>query len=206
MHCVPESKNARAAGRIVAALLIAGGIFYAVPIVSRAAGIRVFAPLFTALTFACVIAAVFLLVRYRMTSFQYIVRPRAEAEDSGLLTAYASGAKLNLADLPPETLDFVVIRSQGARPGAMECVLGMDDLIEVTPIRRAKKDGTTRSEIGKKYRPGGDYVSYDYTVTLAPDDALALVFRDGPKTVGIFIEPDEKMKAYFMGFGKGKRS
>ena len=134
------------------------------------------------------------------------MRPRAEAEDSGLLTAYASGAKLNLADLPPETLDFVVIRSQGARPGAMECVLGMDDLIEVTPIRRAKKDGTTRSEIGKKYRPGGDYVSYDYTVTLAPDDALALVFRDGPKTVGIFIEPDEKMKAYFLGFGKGKRS
>ena len=206
MRCVPESKNPRAPGLIVAALLIGGGVFYAVPLAARAAGIRVYAWIFTALTVVCVVAAVFLLVRYQMTGFQYIVRPRAEAEESGLVTAYAAGARLNAEDLPPEMLDFVVIRSQGARPGAMECVLGLDDLVAVHAVRRKKKNGMTRSDVREKYARDGEYVSYDYTVTLAPDDSLGLVFIDGRKYVGIFIEPDARMRAYFTSLkpeGKG---
>ena len=79
----------------------------------------------------------------------------------------------------------------------MECVLGLDDLIAVYTVRRKKKDGLTRSELREKYARDGEYVSYDYTVTLAPDDSLGLVFIDGRKYVGIFIEPDARMRAYF---------
>lgn len=198
MRCVPEQKNAQGVRRIIAALLISGGILYAVPHAAQAAGVRVISWLFDALTIGCVVGAVFLLVRYQMTGFQYIVRTKNEADDSGLVTAYAAGAELNVEDLLPEYLDFVVIRSQGARPGAMECVLGVEQLIAAVPIRRKKADGMTKSALRDKYAAEGeDYISYDYTVTFLADRALALVFLDGNRYVGVFIEPDERMGNYF---------
>ena len=145
MRCVPEQKNARAVGMIIAALLLGGGILYAVPHAAQAAGIRVISWLFDLLTIGCVVAAVFLLVRYRMTGFQYVVRTKAEAEDSGLLTACAAGAELNVEKLPPEMLDFVVFRSQGARPGVMECMLGVEQLTAVVPLKRKKTPGRVTS-------------------------------------------------------------
>lgn len=196
MRCVPEAKNVRGIRMIIAALLVGGGILYAVPHAAQAAGIRVIAWLFDALTIACIVAAVFLLVRYQMTGFQYIIRLKTEAEDSGLVTAYATGARLNVADLPPEMLDFVVIRSQGARPGAMECVLGVEQLAAVVPVRRRKEDGVTKAALRDRYAADG-YVYYDYTVTFRPDEALGLVFIDGNRYVGIIIEPDEAMRTYF---------
>lgn len=198
MRCVPEQKNARGVRRIIAALLVGGGILYALPRAAGAAGLRVIPWIFDLLTIGCVVGAVFLLVRYQMTGFQYIVRTKNEADDSGLVTAYAAGAELNVADLPPEFLDFVVIRSQGARPGVMECVLGLEQLTAVVPLRRKKADGMTKSALRDRYAAEGeDYISYDYTVTFLADSALALVFLDGNRTVGVILEPDERMKAYF---------
>ena len=202
MRCVPEQKNARAVGMIIAALLLGGGILYAVPHAAQAAGIRVISWLFDLLTIGCVVAAVFLLVRYRMTGFQYVVRTKAEAEDSGLLTAYAAGAELNVEKLPPEMLDFVVFRSQGARPGVMECMLGVEQLTAAVPLRRKKADGTTKAELRDRYAEEG-YVSYDYTATFLADDALGLVFLDGNRYVGVIIEPDERMRAYFTSLKPG---
>ena len=196
MRCVPEQKNGRGVRMIIAALLIGGGILYAVPHAAQAAGIRVISWLFDLLTIGCVVGAVFLLVRYQMTSFQYIIRTKREAEDSGLVTAYAEGVRLNVADLPPEMLDFVVIRSQGARPGAMECVLGLEQLTAVVPLRRKKTDGVTKTMLRDHYAADG-YIYYDYTVTIRPDDALGLVFIDGNRYVGVVIEPDEVMRVYF---------
>jgi hypothetical protein len=198
MRCVPEQKNTRGIRMIIAALLIGGGILYALPHAAQAAGIRVISWLFDALTIGCIVAAVFLLVRYQMTGFQYIVRTKAEYDEIGLAAAYAVGAELNVADLPPETLDFVVIRSQGARPGVMECVLGVEQLVSAVPIRRRKADGVTKSALRDKYAAEGqEYVYYDYTVTFLADSALALVFIDGNRYVGVILEPDERMKAYF---------
>ena len=196
MRCVPEQKNARGVRMIIAALLLGGGILYAVPHAAQAAGIRVISWLFDLLTIGCIVGAVFLLVRYQMTSFQYIIRTKREAEDSGLVTAYAENVRLNVVDLPPEMLDFVVIRSQGARPGAMECVLGLEQLTAAVPLRRNRKDGVTKTMLRDHYAAEG-YVYYDYTVTLRPDDALGLVFVDGNRYVGVVIEPDEVMRAYF---------
>ncbi len=195
MRCVPQQRRTRAVRSIFAALLIAGFLIYAVPPASGAAGIRVPAWPFTAAAFLCLIAAVFLLIRYEMTGFQYILRPRNETDDTGLVTAYASGHPV-IYDLLPEQIDFAVIKSQGARPGAMECLLSLGDLIAVHPLRRNRRDGMTKADLRERYA-GDGYVWYDYTLTLGIDDALALVFVDGRRTVGILIEPDEQMRAYF---------
>ena len=195
MRCVPQQRRTRAVRSIFAALLIAGFLIYAVPPASAAAGIRVPAWPFTAVAFLCLIAAVFLLIRYEMTGFQYILRPRNETDDTGLVTAYASGHPV-IYDLLPEQIDFAVIKSQGARPGAMECLLSLGDLIAVHPLRRNRRDGMTKADLREQYA-GDGYVWYDYTLTLGIDDALALVFVDGRRTVGILIEPDEQMRAYF---------
>ena len=209
MRCVPEQKNARAVTRIIAALFAGSAVFYGIPIGARAAGIRVYAWIFNLLTFACLIGAIFLLVRYRMTGFQYIVRTKRETEDSGLAEAYAGGARLNVKNLPPETLDFVVIRSQGARPGAMECVLGLEQLIAVTPVCRkpkgkSAKNGVTKAALRDRYAKEG-FIYYDYTLTFLWDEALALVFVDGNRTVGVVIEPDEVMRAYFTALKPEKK-
>ena len=206
MRCVPVQRNVRAVRSVLAVLLLAGFVLYAVPPASGAAGVRVPAWPFTALSFACLIAAIFLFTRYRMTGFQYLIRPRSETDETGFVTAVASGARLNVTDLPPEHLDFAVIRSMGARPGAMECLLGLDALTAVYPLRRNAKDGMTKAVLRDKYAADG-YVFYDYTLTFGIDDALALVFLDGNRYVGVIIEPDEAMRTYLTTLkpGNGQR-
>ena len=202
MRCIPKQRRTRAVRSIFAALLIAGFLIYAVPPASGAMGIRVPAWPFTALAFVCLIAAVYLLVRYEMTGFQYIIRPRTETDDTGLVTAYATGHPV-IYDMLPEQLDFAVLKSQGARPGAMECLLSLGDLAAVHPLRRNHRDGMTKSDLRQRYASDG-YIWYDYTLTLGIDDALALVFRDGQRMIGVLIEADEEMRAYFTTLKPGK--
>ena len=86
----------------------------------------------------------------------------------------------------------------------MECVLGVEQLVSVVPLRRRKADGVTKSALRDRYAAKGqDYLYYDYTVTFLPDSALALVFIDGNRYVGVIIEPDERMKAYFTALKPG---
>ncbi|MBQ7312932.1 MAG: hypothetical protein IJW81_05060 [Clostridia bacterium] len=201
MRCSPSQKNPRVAV-MIAALLIFGGIAYAIPIFCNANGIAIGGAVFQLVTVAAVVAAVFLAVRYQMTHFVYLIRPRSDIDENGMETAFAGNiGMLNAAHLPADMLDFVVIRSQGNRAGAAECVLSIADLAAVIPV---EKIGTDKKRIRERYQADG-YVYYDYTVTLGLDNALALVFIDGNRYAGIFIEPDEAMRAYFMGLGKTKK-
>ena len=45
---------------------------------------------------------------------------------------YNAIGRINSTHLPPDMLDFVVIRSQGSRAGAAECVLSLADLAAVS--------------------------------------------------------------------------
>ncbi|MBE6710623.1 MAG: hypothetical protein E7579_05825 [Ruminococcaceae bacterium] len=201
MRCSPSQKNPRVAV-MIAALLIFGGIAYAIPIFCNANGIAIGGAVFQLVTVAAVVAAVFLAVRYQMTHFVYLIRPRSDIDETGMETALAGNiGTLNAAHLPADMLDFVVIRSQGNRAGAAECVLSIADLAAVIPV---EKIGTDKKRIRERYQADG-YVYYDYTVTLGLDNALALVFIDGNRYAGIFIEPDEAMRAYFLGLGKTKK-
>ena len=205
MRCTPSQKNPHV-WTIVATLLIAGGITYAIPILCNANGIRIGGALFQLVTVIAVVAAVFLAVRYQMTHFVYLIRPRSDISENGMETAFAAGsagAEPNgVTRFPPDMLDFVVIKSQGSRAGAAECVLSLSDLAAVFPLT---KDGETRNSIRERYQADG-YVSYDYTLTLGAGDVLALVFIDGNRYAGIFIEPDEAMRAYFMSLSKSGKS
>ena len=201
MRCSPSQKNPRVAV-MIAALLIFGGIAYAIPIFCNANGIAVGGAVFQLVTVAAVVAAVFLAVRYQMTHFVYLIRPRSDIDENGMETAFAGNVgTLNAAHLPADMLDFVVIRSQGNRAGAAECVLSIADLAAVIPV---EKIGTDKKRIRERYQEDG-YVYYDYTVTLGLDNALALVFIDGNRYAGIFIEPDEAMRSYFLNLGKTKK-
>lgn len=202
MRCTPSQKNPRV-WAIVAALLVFGGISYGVPIVCNANGIAVGGALFQLVTVIAVVAAVFLVVRYQMTHFVYLIRPRSDSYDTDMEPAYAGTAgSYGITRLPPDMLDFVVNRSQGSRAGAAECVLPLSDLVAVIPL--TKDGGATKASIRERYQADG-YVCYDYTVTLGVTDVLALVFIDGNRYAGIFIEPDEAMRAYFMTLGKTKK-
>ena len=200
MRCIPRQQNTRAVGLCIAALLVCGGVFYAVPPAARAAGIRVWGLLFRALTFVCVIAAVWMLVRYLMTGFKYLIRARNAAAEDELDDVLAGGVKagFGLTDLPPDRLDFVVQKSQGSRPGVTECVLGLDDLISAEIIRLRGKGSGPKKEDVRARCASESYSYYDYTLTFGLAEALMLVFADRGGYVGVIIEADEAMRAYFL--------
>lgn len=195
MRCTPVQKNA-GIGLIFAALLIVGGIAYGIPVVCAARGISVMALPFAFTTFVCVIAAVFVLVRYRMMTMVYLIRPRSDIGENGMETAYAGA--LDVTKIRPEYLDFIVIKGQGSRPGAMECVMSLGDLAAVYRVTKSGADGTmTRRAVREKYIHDG-FVFYDYTVTLGLEEALELVFVDGNRYCGVIIEADEPMARYLL--------
>lgn len=207
MRCVPEQKNKKTVYSLIFALWIGGVILYAVPDVCTASGVTVPTWLFEALAVAAIIAGVFLLIRYGMTHFTYVIRPRSDAEDlseTGRETAFAGAAAADVTMIRPEFLDFIVTKAQGARDGAMECVLGLGDLAAVYPVKKRGSGGMTPKQVREKYSAGdGGFVFYDYTVTFLLDDALELVFADGSRYVGVILEPDAAMTRYLTSLKSG---
>lgn len=201
MRYSPEQKNMRLVSTVFASLLVFGGVTYAVPVVCQAKGVPVPMPwLFSLLTLAAVVGALFFLIRYRMTGFIYIIQPRNGADaDLSMETAYASVG--DMLSVRPEWLDLVVMKSQGSRMPVTECVLSLGDLAAVIPVKR-KSDGrsATVKSVRDKYRErsASDFVFYDYTMTFLWDDAVELVFIDGQRYVGVILEADDAMRRYFL--------
>lgn len=195
MRCTPVQKNPRTLW-IFAALLTVGGIAYGIPVFCEAGGVDVIPIPFTFTAFLCVIAAIFVLVRYRMMTMVYLIRPRSDIDENGMETAFA-GAQ-DVTAIRPEYLDFIVIKGQGSRPGAMECMMSLSDLAAVYRVTKRGGNGTvTHREIREKYIHDG-FIFYDYTVTLGLEESLELVFIDGNRYCGVIIEPDEPMTRYLM--------
>lgn len=207
MKFSPTQNNPRVSW-IFAALIVFGGITYAIPIVCEANKIYI-APLpFTALTLVSVVAALFVLIKYKMTSFTYVVRLRddvADGDGDGLEKAYS--AYEDITRLSPDLLDFCVFKASGSRLAAMECLMSLSDLVSVTEVYRSGGDGRlTRADVRAKYAKHDNFVYYDYTLTLGLDPALELVFIDGQRYIGIIIEPDEVMRAYFLSLKNGRNT
>lgn len=205
MRCSPTQKNSRV-WAIVAALLIFGGITYAVPIYCNANDIKIGGALFQFITVISIVAAVFVVVRYQMTHFVYIIRPRSDISDTSddnFAPAYESvRTEMSISHLPPDMLDFVVNRSQGSRAGGAECVLSLSDLVAVFPPSKNSRE--VKNAVRKRYGADG-YVYYDYTVTLGGAEVMPLVFIDGNRYIGVLIEPDSGMRDYFLSLGKTKK-
>ena len=201
MQYSPVQKNSRVVNAITVMAFMFGGIAYAIPSVCGAKGIPLPMPwLFSLLTLGSVVTALYFIIRYKMTGFIYMIRPRNDSDDPMLEAAFAGGA--NVSRMPKDWVDFVAMKSQGSRAPVMECVLSFGDLAEIVPVTR--KGGFTPSDCAKKYRERSvsDFAFYDYTLTFRWENALELVFIDGQRYVGIIIEADEEFEAVLRSVGR----
>lgn len=205
MRYIPEPKNLRLVNSIMAVLLVFGGVCYAIPIISEARGVTVIPWLFTMLTLVSVVAALFFLIRYRMTGFTYLIRPRSDVPDDNMEMETVFVGSPDITQVRPEWLDIVVLKSQGNKPGVMECVLSLGDLVAVIPVSGKAGEGRmTIKDVRDKYRekdPTG-FVFYDYTLSFQLDEALELIFIDGNRYIGIILEVDGEMKNYLTNLKK----
>ena len=133
------------------------------------------------------VAGIFLAVRYKFTRFTYSVTLRERGADEEAIEAWED--ETDVTKIPPSLLDFTVVKSQGKRPGAAECILSLDDLKKVVRFTGKKKlSETVKEEFGCS-------VLYDYTANIVPTMVTVLIFTEGDKTVAVAIECDEQMTA-----------
>ncbi len=168
-----------------------------------------------------VTASLYVLLRWRMTWFVFSVGPRDHRDiptgwepmtKSGIhCPATGSPTADRLANpslqnpyryVAPEQLDFVVVKGQGSRPGVMECVLGMDSLVQVWAVcRRNGQDGDH-----PRYRAAAlraqypDAKLYEYTQTFLWDTAIVAVFRDGNGYAALLLDipPESSLGQYLL--------
>lgn len=188
MKYKPEQKHSKLLNTVMICLLIAGTVAYSLPVIFRSNEINISPFPFTALAIMCFIAAIFLLIRYRMSSFEYIIRPRSDL-DPELAAAYSVGN--DISRFPYDCLDFIVYKSQSSKPGAMECVLSVSDLIAAYSLN----DKKSKSEMNSKYSKDG-FVFYNYTLTFRPDSVTEFIFIDGNRYVGIILEDDNEVTRF----------
>lgn len=131
------------------------------------------------------VAGIFLAVRYRFTRFTYSVTLRERGADEDAIEAWED--ETDVTRIPPSLLDFTVVKSQGKRPGTVECVLSLDDLKKVVRITgKNKLSKTAKEEFGCS-------VLYDYTANIAPTMVTVLIFTENGKNIAVAIECDEQM-------------
>ena len=164
---------------IVTAVLIALAV---ITYIFSVSGITPAIPL-QMITFVCIIAAVYILIRYRFTYITYFIRPRSENEAD----LYGD----DILSMPSNTLDFAVKRAQGKREGALECLLSLDKLTELCDY----KDSESTKVLREKY---SGIKMYNYTVSMIKPSCTALIFDDGADIYGIICELDETMKSFFI--------
>jgi hypothetical protein len=178
MNYTPKQEN-KYVTPIAVTLIAVGIVVYLLP---NFAPIR--AVVCQMIAMLCMVAAVFVLVRYNSTAFIYTIRPRSRTRDEAV------------ERMEPKELDFVVSKQQGSRSPNMECVLSLSDLEavwEISPEVPYKKVGEAMEKARVKY---GTVNLYDYTVTLGLKTSLLLLFRDGEKHAAIRIEPNEEFQRF----------
>lgn len=207
MRYSPSQKNPRVTGVFVS-LLVFGAAVFAVPQIFGRFGVKISAAPFSVLAFAAIVAAVFFMVKYRMTVVEYVIRPSDAPSESeiGEIPEYAGEDAV--LTYPPEKLEFCVYRAEGTRMKSMECLFPLADLVSCEVVSRRESSGggyRTPSSIADEYKKRGEsYVFADYTVTFGLEHALCLVFVSGNGYAGVVIEPDAKMSDYFLSY-KGRK-
>ncbi len=180
------------------------------------AAVQRYAWVFQLICLAAITASLFLLIRWRMTWFVFSVSPRDHRhvptnwhndDDPIGCPAVHGGVPVHPAQNPypflsPEQLDFIVVKGQGSRPGVMECVLGMDSLVQAWPVCRREEDDSALppyqpQKIRQQY-PGVKL--YEYTQTFRWDAAIVTVFRDGAGYAALLLDipPEAPLAQYLL--------
>ena len=186
MRFSPEQKNTKLLTAVIIVILVLSVISYSIPSALAVEGVTVPPIIFVGMGLIGFIASIFLFLRYGMTKFEYVLKPRDDAYP-GEAVEFSSDAAGNAP------LDFVVYKAMGTRHSSMECVLPIGDLIEAIPLKRGER---SKKDVARAYSKE-NFTFYDYTLTFMPDETLELVFADGNKSVGIIIENDNPVADYF---------
>lgn len=163
-----------------------------------------FAWLFQTVTLAGVVTSLYLLLRWRMTWFVYAVRPKEDRTPVWNDAEPALAGGVSLRYVPADTLDFIVVKGQGARNGVMECVLGLDALVQVSVVCRKDGDDCPRYDRKKLMTEYPGAKVYEYIQTYRWEKAITAVFRDGSGYAVLLLDlPEEsEMGRYLLGIGK----
>ena len=184
MKFTPPSQN-RQVNTLSILLFVLAAVCYIVP------DMGVVPPIVFQITGMCaVVAGIYVLVRYKFVKFTYIIRPKGDADITDRdIEAYAGIA--DITTIPAEMLDFAVVKSQGLREGAMECLIGLENLTDVITFTEKK---AVRDSVRSKY---SGIKIYDYSASMFACKLCALIFRDGEDFICVIIEPDERMTGVF---------
>lgn len=181
MRYTPENQTQPV--KIIAGILMASALISYLFTISGI--ITTVLPLQTAAMLALV-AAIYILVRYLYTSMTYIIQLKSDGiTDEEMEAAEICG---EISEIPVKMLDFAVMKAQGRRGKAYECILGLELLEETREVKA--KGSSFKAELRKEY---GGISFYDYTVSMFPSDMLALIFKDGDNTICLITEPDVNM-------------
>lgn len=192
MRFSPTQKHGALLNTVCISVFTLGVLSYLFPAFMSALGKPVPPIYFMGFAVMCFITFLFLIMRYRMTVFEYVIKRRSDDSAYGAETVPVG----EVGDASP--FDFVVYKAIGARAGAMECVLSLGDFVEAIPL---VKGGESRSSVMKKYEKS-KFSYYDYTLTFLPHDTLELIFEDGAGYVGIIIEDGNCIAEYFKSIAK----
>lgn len=187
MRFSPTQKHGALLNTVCVSVFTVGVLSYLFPAFMSALDKPVPPIYFTGFAVMCFITFLFLIMRYRMTVFEYVIKRRTDDSAYGVQTVPVDCGDSSSA------FDFVVYKAIGARAGAMECVLSLGDFVEAISL---KKGGESKSSVMKKYEKG-KFSYYDYTLTFLPQDTLELIFEDGAGYVGVIIEDGNNIAEYF---------
>ena len=165
-------------------------IFAAIIALALLTGVGVYFRLW-GVAFLALFLLMYVLARYLLIEFCYIIGPRGEDEVSALAASYSG-----IGNMPYHMLDLTVTRKYPFGEPVGLCVLSLEQLKEAFFV--AGEAGKMR-EIREKYKAenGGRFVVYDYSLTPRSKDGLLLVFADGEEYIGVLLEADEAMRRFF---------
>ena len=151
-------------------------LFFALAILSYIFSLTGLTPplVFQIVTLVTASAAVYVTVRYLFTSVTYILR--------------VNGEHTSLDTAPRDAVDFVVMKAQGRREAACECMISLKYLTRVETYTDALASSLRREYKSPKF--------YHYTVSVKPDERQLLVFEDEYDVNCIVVEMDGGMKRY----------
>jgi len=151
-------------------------LFFALALISYIFSLTGLTPplIFQLITLITASAAVFITVRYLFTTVTYILK--------------VNGDYSTLDTAPREAIDFVVMKAQGRRDAAMECMISLKYLKRIEVYTDALAASLRREYKTPKF--------YHYTVSVTPAERQILVFEDDYDVNCIVVELDGGMKRY----------
>ena len=140
---------------------------------------------------------IYVTVRYRMTSFTYVVNERSRLGEDGSKKAVEGGYN-GIKSLDPCKLDFIVLKKQGNR----QYTVNMTSLGKLYQCESLPARGKMRRNVIKE---AGKMDLYKYLVQPYAPDQYLLVFKSSNETIGYDVELDEEMFGYLSAVARYNR-